>query len=338
MLRSIGSPPGPGNAREPPATEFYVTLTTAMRVSVEAARMGAGITGNAALDLPPLALPVLALTLLALAGAAWRLLRTLAVSRPEAAAVALALATMLLDQGDALWLAPSLMLLDAAIRRRHVAMLGWFGLALALDPQAALVSPFVAAVLIARRARVALWLVALAVTAPLALDLSQREGFPALTHGAPNLWFIAATLLPADAPRLVGLALAGAAGASACLIAHFSARLPAGRRMLPVALLATLGAGGLLPGMPRHGFVLAGLIAWVWALATRERHACEVAVFITAGTAFAIGGGAFTAIGAVCVALGCWRVAVPAVRPAANDNPLLMPTFRHPPVPPRPVM
>jgi Gpi18-like mannosyltransferase len=312
------------------------------------------------LPLPTLVKLVSLAGTLALAGAVWRLLRTLEVPHTARwAALTLALPTTalnagLLGQSDAMWAAPCLMALDATIRRRRGPMLLWCGLALAFKMQAVLFAPFVAAVLIHRRVNPALWLLApagyAAAMLPAALlgwpvyDLAmiyarQATTFPALSLNAPNIWFLVQTLMPGMAPQLAGLAIASAVGVSACYIARFSAQLPGGAvRLLPVALLANLVTAGLLPHMHERYFFLADLIALIWAVASRERRAWHVALLIQAGSTLSIGSylfgqGALVAIGFACMAIATWLVAKPLLQPA-NDNPPMMHRFRRSPLPP----
>jgi len=274
--------------------------------------------------------PFAAVSLVALACAVWRLLAT--CHTPYAALCAVlapALPMVLLNAGQHAFMAAlCIMALDGAIRRRPARMLMWYGGALAVAPAALLLMPFIAAALLAHRVSPSTWLLAVSViVSGLAIYVPAANTADALavSRGAPNLWRVAQALFPADAPGLVGLALAGAIGAAACYIAHFSVRLPTGGRMLPAALFATLVTTGLLPNMTPGSFLLASLIAPVWAVVSRERHAWQAAVLIEAGSLFALGGPAAGAIGFACVAVATWLVAMPTIQPAANDNPLRMP-------------
>lgn len=308
-------------------------------LSYELTRLGgtapsASVVGD--LLSPPM---LVALVSLAPAAPIWRLLRTLSV--PDAGRwtglMLLLPSSVLLGRGDALWTAPCLMTLDAAIRRRHGPLLLWCGLAVALAPQAALFAPFVAAVLIHRRVNPALWLLApvsyVAAVAPAALlgwPVPDATLIP-LHHaadvvGAPNIWFLVEALLPGIMPQLGGLVVVGVVGVSACYVAHFSTRLPgAGVRLLPVALLAELVSVGVLPQWHEASLVIAGVIALVWAVASQERRAWQVAVLIQAGSTLTIAGNLFgqaalVVAGFVVIALATWRTAMPLARAAANDN------------------
>ncbi|MDO7844408.1 hypothetical protein [Sphingomonas immobilis] len=318
-------------------------------------------------DLLPLATLVKLVSLagtVALAASLWRLLTTL--EAPHAArwaALVLALPTTvlnaaLLGQSDALWAAPCLMALDAAIRRKHGAMLLWCGLALAFKMQAVLFAPFVAAVLINRKVNPALWLLApLGYAAAMfpafalgwpARDLAliyfrQATTFPGLSLNAPNIWFVVEGVAPRIAPTLSGLAVASAAVASALYVARFSARMPAGARMLPVALLATLITAGLLPHMHERYFFLADLIALGWAIVSQERRAWAAALLIQAGSTLALGSYVFgaswlVAIGFLAMATATVLVLAPILKPLAGDNPLMLRTLRRAPLHERPTM
>jgi Gpi18-like mannosyltransferase len=300
----------------------------------------------------------------ALAGALYRLLRTF--DTPHAGRWAVLLVALpspmlnaaLLGQYDAMWAAPCLMALDAAIRRRHAPMLVWCGLAFAFKAQAMLFAPFVAAILINRRVHPALWLVAPAACCAAMLPalvigwpasdiatiyLRQAGTFRELSLNAPNVWVVVQALLPQSAPALAGLAMTSAVGASACYVARFSARMPDGARMLPVALLATLVTAGLLPHMHACCFFLADVHALVWAIVSQERRAWHAALLIQAGSTLGLASHVFgtpwlVTIGFVGMGVATWLVAAPLVKPAANDNPLMMRTLRRAPLHGRPMM
>lgn len=287
---------------------------------------------------------------LALTAAVWRLLRTLNV--PHAArwaAVTLALPATALNAGllgrsDAIWAAPCLLALDAAIQRRHGMMVLWCGLGLVCGPQALLFAPFVVALLINRRVPIATWLPGLAFTVAVLLfdpsshDLRVLWRRPFL--GAGHVWSVLAAVLPFDRAQLAGLAIVGTVGALAWYVARFSAQPPISPvRLLPVALLATLVTAALSTG----GFVLAGTIAVVWAISAKDRRAWRVAVLIQAASALSIAGdltGQHTlgTVALAAVALAAWLVVKPLADPAANDNAPITGAWRRGPLPPVPAM
>lgn len=276
-----------------------------------------------------------------LAVAVARLLRTLGVAHAwRWAALGGVLPTTLLDttllgMRGALYAAPCIAALDAAVARRDTRMQLWFGVALAFDLQALLFAPFVIALLIRRRVRLYRWLVAPAVFAgalvsawllgwPLKELLARSDGLPALSVDAPNVWFVVQSILPRQAAMLSGLALASAAGVTACYIARCSATIAYGRGLLPVAALAVLITAGLLPHMQGSSFFVAGVIAF--ACAAADRRTWHVAGSVQLGSTLAASGHLFDApalviLGFAAMAFATLSIAGMLLKPAANDNP-----------------
>ena len=285
----------------------------------------------------------------ALAIATFRLLRTLGVAQASRwAALIMVMPTSvlnaaLLSQSDAIWAAPCVAALDAAIGRRHRTMLLWCGIAISVKLQAILFAPFVIALLLQRRVPIRLWPIAPAVFVALLVPalclgwppadlatiyLRQAAYFPMLSLNAPNIWFAVQTLFPASAPGLSGLATAAAVGASAFYIARFSVLMPSGDRLLPVALLAPLLTAGLLPHMHERYFFLADVIALIWAVKSRDRKAWIVAGLVQLGSTLAVAGYVYDLallvnFGFVAMAVATYMVTGPLLKRAANDNPLL---------------
>src|SRR3569832_2314009 len=102
----------------------------------------------------------------ALALAVRHLLIRLDAPQPDrAAALVLILPSALINAGllgqcDAIWAAPCIMALAAAVDRKHVVMLAWCGLALGIKVQALLFAPFFIALLFDRRVPLRLWPIA----------------------------------------------------------------------------------------------------------------------------------------------------------------------------------
>ena len=336
-------------------TDRKPTLLPATRITPPPVLLSVAMAASlcALLSPPSLMMPVSLVTTLAVAGAVWRLLRTLEV--PHAArwaAVTLALpattlGTGVLGQVDAMWAAPCLLALYPAIRRRHGTMLLWCGLGFAVDTHALLFAPFVVAVLINRRVPPALWLLAAATVLALPLggawhDLATPFAQPSLGVGA--VWSAVEAVLPVRSVQLAGLAVVATVGASAWYVARFAVQLPASPvRLLPVALLATLVTAGLVADRVEGCFVLGGTIAMVWAIAAQDRRAWHVAALIQAGSALTIGGDLSgqsvpAVVGLAALALATWLVVRPIVQPAANDNTPIAGAWRRGPLPPLPAM
>lgn len=306
----------------------------------------------------PLASATTLIKLLSLAGAGllaiamWRLLTALDVERPERkAALALLLPTVainagILSQADSFWAAASLMVLESAVRRRHRAMLGWFGLAVAIKAQALFLGPFVLALLIARRVDWRLWalgpVATLAAFVPAALagwpvvDLltvyfHQADTFSDLSRNAPNLWAILQGPAAAANIPLTALAATMAVGGAAFYIAHFSVRLRGASDavILRAALLAPLIVAGTLPRMHERFFFLADLLALILALLQPKRETLTIAALVQGGSllgllAYLSGISGLAGLGAVLMIVATWRVLQPLLEDeAANDNPIV---------------
>ena len=308
----------------------------------------------AALSLMSGALPALMLIkLLSVAGtlvlalAVRHLLTRFDAPQPiRAAALVFAMPSLLLNatllgQCDAMWAAPCVMGVAAAVDRRHRAMLVWFGLAVAFKAQAVLIAPFFLALLIKRRVPLWIWpiapLVTIATMVPAwaagwpAADLAtiylrQADTFQMLSFNAPNIWAILQAL-PLGLP-LVGLAAAAAIGGTAAYIARFSAQTLDNRALLSAALLATLITAGLLPRMHERYFFLADVLALSLALVCRDRPSQTIAMLVQAGSTLALLGylsglTGFVTLGAVAMIVATVKLAVPLLKPAVNDNPLM---------------
>lgn len=285
----------------------------------------------------------------ALALAVRHLLIRLDAPQPNrAAALVLILPSALLNAGllgqcDAIWAAPCIMALAAAVDRKHLVMLAWCGLALGIKVQALLFAPFVIALLINRRVPLRLWPIAPLTAAATMLpawvagwpagDLvtvyfRQADTYPALALNAPNLWQIVEALPWIGTLPLSGLALASALGATAAYIAWFSTRNLDGRALLAPASLAPLLTAGLLPHMHERYFFLADILALVMALTLRDRASWRVATMVQGGSLLGLLGylsglDAMAMIGAILMIAATIRLARPLLMPFANDNPLL---------------
>lgn len=252
---------------------------------------------------------VSALGSLWLAWAAYRLLRAAgAVGADRAAALTILLPTALLNaallgQCDALWAAPCLLAVGAAIERRPGRMLLWCGIAFAFKLQAIFLAPFALAVLLAERAPWRLWLIPPAVYAAAMLPawlagwpaadlatiyLRQAGYYDALAMNAPNLWQIVTTL--AGPLPLEPVAFAFAALASLAFLFRF-ARDGAMPDPIAAALLSALLLPGLLPRMHDRYFFLADLLAFVLAVSWRRRDGWLIFAAVQIGSLLALWSG-----------------------------------------------
>ena len=280
----------------------------------------------------------------ALALALWQMLRRLGVPDPDRAAALILLLPSVALNGvigahDTLWAAILLLALVAALDRRHDAMLGWAGLAIGLNPQAALIAPLFVALLINRRVPLLRWPIAPLGAAAALLGtggVGWTIGLRPLLHeaitghllalDAPNIWTIVQTL-PLGYP-LLGLAIAIAIGTIATVIAHFAARPIGDHDMIAAALLCTMLAAGLLPLMHERAFFLADILSLALALVRRDRAHWRIALLIQAGSTLALLGhasgiDALTILGGGMTIAATALLAGPLLRPAANDNPVI---------------
>jgi len=251
--------------------------------------------------------------LLGLAGAALlalavrRLLVALGHDHPSrGAALGFALPSVVINAGvlgqcDPWWAAATIMALTAAIHRRHVAMLVWFGLAIAFKAQAGFAAPFFVGLLIQRRVPTRLWiaapLAAAAAMLPAALAgwpiadlatiyLRQADTFSFLSYNAPNIWMIVQPL--SGGLQLTGLALAAGVGAAAAYVAWLSARRLDGADLVAAAMLAPMLVAGLLPRMHERYFFLADVLALAFALVAQDRRASLIFALVQIGSLLAL--------------------------------------------------
>jgi Gpi18-like mannosyltransferase len=209
----------------------------------------------------------------------------------------------MLSQCDALWVAPCLMAVTASIERRHAAMLAWAGLAFAIKGQAAFLAPFFLAFLLQRRVPLHLWpipaLVAGLMLLPALLagwpatDLlfkyvQQGTQLPTFISNAPNPWSILAALAPELGPSLVLPGFLVAAAVSLTLAWSLRTRLLDPIGIVRAALLSALVVPTVLPKMHERYFLLADVLAFVLALACRDRRSIAIAVATSVGSSLAI--------------------------------------------------
>ena len=287
---------------------------------------------------------------LLLTAAVWRLLRAMNVAHAARWAMlvpvlpSVMISGAILGQCDALYVAPCVMAVAAAIERRHRAMLAWCGLAFAIKAQALFGAPFVLAMVIARQVPVRHWLYApaafAAALAPAALCgwpvadlltiyLRQSQWFDDIARNAPNVWMFAQ--LGGITTPLVGLATAAAIGAAAWYTAQIgaTARSFAKPMLLRAALLAPLIVAGLLPKMHDRYFFMADILSLALAIAAPSRETLRIQAHVQLGSILALVGYLLAlpwlaALGAVPMIGATLVTARPLLWRSANDNPLRM--------------
>ena len=244
--------------------------------------------------------------------------------------------TVAIGRFDMLSAAAAVMTLAAAHRRRHVTMLVWYGLAVAIQAAALCAAPVIAALLIGRRVPLRLWpvlpLVALATLLPTAAAggsigdlltgwLRPIVQSPDIPMHRANIWVSVRYLLGSAAPNVAGLAMVSAVGTGAAFVAWGSTQSWKGREVIAAMLLCTLVTAGLLPPMHDASALLADVLALVLALARRDREGWATAALVQTGWwANLADTPTLALIGTVAMLWATIRVARPLLKRASNDN------------------
>ena len=246
-----------------------------------------------------------------LAFAVRRLLSVAGSDRAAEAAVWLLLVPSIAINGagwgqcDAFWSAACVMAVAAAIERRALAMMLWFGLAIAFKAQALFLAPFIAQRLIVNRAPLWLWpvppLVYAAAMLPAAVAgwpvadlftiyLHQAAWGPDFIGNAANPWSVVAFFAPRAgmAGTWVGY-VAALVAAGAYLVTW--RRSDAGPcSSIALALLAALLIPFLLPKMHERFFFLADVLAFALLFARSDRRSLVLFVLVEGSSIAAIAG------------------------------------------------
>ncbi|MFM9829638.1 MAG: hypothetical protein ACKVOB_13005 [Sphingomonas sp.] len=286
----------------------------------------------------------------ALGAAFWHLLKRLRVPMaPRYAAMLLALPSVmmnaaLLGQCDAMYVAPCVMALAAAVDRKHRVMLAWCGIALAFKAQAVLLAPFILALLIARRVPFWHWFAAplafLAAMLPawaagwpaddlLTIYFRQADTFHEIARNSPNIWMIL-EVAGINTGSLTLLAMAATIGTVGAYVARLSvtARYLSTPMLLRAATLAPLITAGLLPRMHERYFLIADVFSLALALISNDRATWWIPALVQTGSTLALlayltGIPALAAIGAVAMIAATCLTAQPWLARSANDNPVM---------------
>jgi Gpi18-like mannosyltransferase len=204
----------------------------------------------------------------------------------------------MLGQCDALWAAPCLMAVAAALRRKPGRMLAWCGVAFAIKAQAAFIAPFALGALLGMRGPLRVWLVApaayLACLVPalmlgwpiehiLSVYLRQSQHFAGQASvSAANPWLMltyAGVARPAlILPLASGLALLAGIGVTAVT------RTAQLSQLLRLALLSALAMPFLLPQMHERFFFLADMLGLALALTNRDARSIILAALVQLGS------------------------------------------------------
>lgn len=251
---------------------------------------------------------------LAWVGAAWlifatyRLLQALNADPKLSIAVAflpsIAANTSLLGQADTFWVAPCVLALTAAVRERWFWVAAWSGLALAFKAQAVFFAPFVLHTFVSRRVPFWVWLVAPTVYVAAMLP-AWLMGWPAsdlatiyvrqtqwqpdtgyfISNGA-SWWTIYGWLSPTAALQTfwIGFVLALSAVFALLILVPPLGR----RRLVAAAVVSAAGVPFLLPGMHERFFILADVLAFIYALAYPSWRSIAAAIAMQLASAFPV--------------------------------------------------
>ncbi len=232
------------------------------------------------------------------------------------------------------WPIACLMAVLAATEDDTAAMLVWYGVALGFDPQALLLTPFIIALAIQRRALPVLLILAALTGAAIMLarkltgDVPMLPPFPLdlpLSRGAPNFWVLAQALPGISELPLTGLAFAATTGAAAAYAAWFSARRLYRHTVLDAVLLCALVMAELMPGTDLTVLAVADIVALTLAMSTRRDAArWRIAGLVLSGSAIALlAAPNLGPLAAAALLIATVLQARAVLKPAANDNPLM---------------
>lgn len=253
--------------------------------------------------------------LLSWVGASWlvfaaiRLLQSLGREPMAALAVILlpsvAANVSMLGQADTFWVAPCVLALAAAVRRRWFWTAFFSGLAFAFKAQALFFAPFVMHLFLTRRASWKLWLVPAAVYVA-AMVPAWLAGWPVwdlatiylkqaawqpgdgtlfISNGA-SWWTWFAYISPETA---ISSFWFGYVLTIAAVIAYAKfVSLRGDRELLLAAILSAGGMPFLLPGMHERFYMLADVLALIYALAFPSRRAIAAAILIQVASALPV--------------------------------------------------
>ena len=197
--------------------------------------------------------------------------------------------TSVLSQVDTFWVAPCLLATAAAIEGKHARVSAWAGLAFAIKAQAAFFAPFVILLFVRRRVPPAIWLIApivfVAAMVPAWLGGWKASYIASIYLGQVNYmehvgkYFIGSsaslwTPLGFLAPKLVfDLRWLGLPFILAGLAFYWRyAPTPNARNIVRLAAISAAGMPFLLPHMLDRFFILADVLAFLYAVAYPSRR------------------------------------------------------------------
>lgn len=209
-----------------------------------------------------------------------------------------------LGQADTFWVAPCILALAAAIRRDHLWVAIWSGVAFAFKAQAIFFAPFVILLFWTRRVPAVLWAVPAAIYV-LACIPAWLAGWPAwdlatiylrqaqwqpedytFVSNSASWWTWFGLIAAAVAIRFFWL---GFATAVLGTLAYWRlVAVDTDRRLMIAAVLSAAGLPFLLPGMHERFFILADVLAFLYAVAFPSRRAVLAAASMQVASAFPV--------------------------------------------------
>ena len=209
-----------------------------------------------------------------------------------------------LGQADTFWVAPCILALAATIRRDHLWVAIWSGLAFAFKAQAIFFAPFVILLFWTRRVPAIIWAVPPAIYV-LACIPAWLAGWPAwdlatiylrqaqwqpeyyaFVSNSASWWTWFGLVAAGVAIRFFWL---GFATAVLGILAYWRlVAVDTDRRLMIAAALSAAGLPLLLPGMHERFFILADVLAFLYALAFPNRRAVLAAASMQVASAFPV--------------------------------------------------
>ena len=246
---------------------------------------------------------------LSVLGACWLAYATYRLIGNGVGLLAFALPSVILNasalgQADTFWVAPCILALRAAVRKEHLWVAIWSGLAFAFKAQAVFFAPFVVYLFWIRRVSLYLWAIPLATYALFALP-AWLAGWPAwdlatiylrqvdwqprdyiFVSNSASLWTWFGYLSPEVAFRSFWIGFTSAALGT--LLYWRTVSAVSRRTLYLAAILSSAGLPFLLPGMHERFFILADVLAFAYAVAFPTRRAVIAAVLIQIASAFPV--------------------------------------------------
>jgi Gpi18-like mannosyltransferase len=217
--------------------------------------------------------------------------------------------TSLLGQADTFWVAPCVLSLAASIRQRWFWVAFWSGLAFAFKAQAVFFAPFVVYLFLKNRVPLWHWLVPIGVYVAAMLP-AWLVGWPAwdlatvyfrqvhepllaeFVSDSASWWTLFGYTAKSLALKSFWFGFATAAiGVIAYL--YYLPRLT-GTALVAAAVIATAGLPFLLPGMHERFFILADVLAFLYAYLQPSRNSIIAAALMQVASALPVAAWAFS--------------------------------------------